>query len=327
MKTEILKVLRERGDYVSGQQLCEHFHVSRTAVWKAINQLKEEGYEVEAVRNKGYRITSSPDVITKEELASQMDTKWAGQELYCFDEIDSTNTKARQLGDQGASHGTLVVSDCQRTGRGRRGRVWESPKGKNIYMSLLLRPEFSPDKAAMLTLVMALSVYDGLKENMDLDLKIKWPNDIVCGGRKLVGILTEMSTEIDYINHVVIGTGINVNIDEFPEELKEMATSLKIETGCRQKRSTIITSVLRNFEKNYKIYTETCDLSKLQDKYNSILINKDQEVRILGEKQTYTAYALGINEKGELLVRKPDGSVNTIYAGEVSVRGLYGYTS
>lgn len=327
MKAEILKVLRERGDYVSGQQLCEQLKVSRTAVWKAMNQLKEEGYEVEAVRNKGYRITSSPDVITKEELVSQLDTKWAGKEVYYFDEIDSTNTKARQLGDQGAPHGTVVVADCQHTGRGRRGRTWESPKGKNIYMSLLLRPKFSPDKASMLTLVMALSVYEGLKDHVDLDLKIKWPNDLVCGNKKLVGILTEMSTEIDYINHVVIGTGINVNFEEFPDEIKEMATSLSLETGCRQKRSAIISSILKHFEENYEIYLETCDLSKLQEEYNHILINRDQKVQILGEKQTYTAHALGINEKGELLVRKEDGSIAAIYAGEVSVRGLYGYVS
>ena len=327
MKAEILKVLRERGDYVSGQQLCEYFNVSRTAVWKAINQLKEEGYEVEAVRNKGYRIASSPDVITKEELVSQLNTMWAGQTLFCYEEIDSTNTKARQLGDEGLVNGTLVVADCQRTGRGRRGRIWESPRGKNIYISLLLRPEFPPDKASMLTLVMALSVYEGLKENLSLDFKIKWPNDIVCGNKKVVGILTEMSTQIDYINHVVIGTGINVNIDEFPDELKEMATSIKIETGRLWKRSMLIASILRAFEKNYEIFTQTNDLSKLQEKYNSILINKDKEVRILGDKEAYVAYALGINEKGELLVRKSDGSVDAVYAGEVSVRGLYGYTS
>ncbi len=327
MKAEILKVLRECGDYVSGQQLCEQLQVSRTAVWKVINQLKEEGYEVEAIRNKGYRITSSPDIITKEELASRLDTEWAGQEIYYFDEIDSTNTKARQLADQGAPHGTLVVADCQHAGRGRRGRVWESPKGKNIYMTLLLRPEFSPDKASMLTLVMALSVYEGLKETVDLDLKIKWPNDLVCGKKKVVGILTEMSTEIDYINHVVIGTGVNVNLEELPDEIKDMATSLLLESGGKQKRSAIISAVLKHFEKNYETFIKTCDLSELQEQYNHILINKDQEVQILGEKEVYTAHALGINEKGELLIRKEDGSIVAIYAGEVSVRGLYGYVS
>lgn len=327
MKAKILKALRERGDYVSGQQLCEQFQVSRTAVWKAINQLKEEGYEVEAIRNKGYRITSSPDIITKEELISQLHTNWAGQEVYYYEEIDSTNTKARQLADQGAPHGTLVVADCQHTGRGRRGRVWESPKGKNIYMTLLLKPKFSPDKASMLTLVMALSVYQGLKETVDLDLKIKWPNDLVCGNKKVVGILTEMSTEIDYINHVVIGTGVNVNLEALPDEIKDMATSLFLESGCIQKRSAIIASILKQFEKNYATYLETCDFSQLQEQYNQILINKDKEVQILGNQETYTAYALGINEKGELLVRKEDGSIDAIYAGEVSVRGLYGYVS
>ena len=217
------------------------------------------------------------------------------------------------------------MADQQNAGRGRRGRGWESPKGCSIYMSILLRPEIPPVKAPMLTLVMALSVAEGLKESTGLDVEIKWPNDIVLNGKKLVGILTEMSTEIDYINHVVIGVGINVNMTGLPEELSEKATSLRLETGRIVKRSPIIAAVMRSFEKNYSLFLETQDLEKMQEEYNSLLVNREKEVRILGAKEQYNAYALGVNKEGELLVRRGDGTIEAVFAGEVSVRGVYGY--
>lgn len=325
MKAEILKMLRESDGYVSGQQLCDKLGVSRTAVWKTVNQLKEAGYEVEAVRNRGYRIVDSPDVITAAELSSQIDTEWAGKNVYYYEETDSTNIRAKRLGDDGAPHGTLAVANEQTTGRGRRGRGWESPAGSSIYMSILLRPEFPPVKAPMLTLVMALAVTDGIQEATGLDVQIKWPNDIVLNGKKLVGILTEMSTEIDFINHVVIGVGINVNIESLPGELGDKATSLRIETGHTLKRSKIIATVMRQFEKYYALFLETMNLEKMQEAYNRLLVNQNKEVRILGAKEEYNAFALGINTEGELLVRREDGSVETIFAGEVSVRGVYGY--
>ncbi len=327
MKTEILKMLREANGFVSGQQLCEKFQVSRTAVWKVINQLKEEGYQVDSVRNKGYRIMESPDVLTKEELAVQIgdQTKWAGQELYCFPTIDSTNVRARQLAENGAVHGTLVVSEEQTAGRGRRGRGWESPAGNSIYMSILLKPDFLPTQAPMLTIVMAYSVASALRRQTGLDFQIKWPNDIVLNGKKVVGILTEMSTEIDYINHVVIGVGINVNTESFPEEICTTATSIRKESGKTWKRAEMIAEILREFEKQYERFIKEKDLSYLQDAYNAILVNCNREVRILAEKDGYQAVALGIDHRGELLVRKEDGSEEAVYAGEVSVRGIYGY--
>lgn len=318
-------MLRESDSYVSGQELCERLGVSRTAVWKAVNRLKEEGYQVEAVRNRGYHIIESPDILTKEELSSMIDTEWAGQTVYYFDQIDSTNIRAKQLGEGGVPHGTLIVAGQQNAGRGRRGRTWESPPGVSIYMSIVLRPEMSPVKAPMLTLVMALSAADSLKEYTGLDVQIKWPNDVVLNGKKLVGILTEMSTEMDYINHVVIGVGINVNTERLPEELEEKATSLRLETGRIIRRSEIIASIMKRFEENYQLFMETQGLRQMQEKYNSLLINREKEVRILGAKEEYTAYALGINEKGELLVRRDNGKIETVLAGEVSVRGVYGY--
>lgn len=327
MKAEILKMLKEADDHISGQQLCEQFQVSRTAVWKVINQLKEEGYQVEAVRNKGYRIIESPDVLTREELSVQIGdaTRWAGQEIVCFTETDSTNVRARKLGENGAAHGTLVVAEQQTAGRGRRGRGWESPAGSSIYMSLLLRPEFLPNKAPMLTIVMAYSVATALREQTGLDFRIKWPNDIVLNGKKVVGILTEMSTEIEYINHVVIGVGINVNTEAFPEEICATATSIRRESGKTWRRAELIAAILRQFEVQYERFVKEEDLAYLREAYDAVLVNCNREVRILGEKDGYRAVALGIDDQGELLVRKEDGTVTSVYAGEVSVRGIYGY--
>ena len=164
MKTKILKLLREASGYVSGQQISEKFGVSRTAVWKVIRQLQDEGYQVEAVRNKGYHIVDSPDVITKEELDSLMKTRWAGRNILYYEETDSTNLRIRQAGDEGAPHGTLAVANRQTAGRGRRGHSWSSPAGPSIYMSVLLRPDIAPSKASMLTVVMACSAAEGITQ-------------------------------------------------------------------------------------------------------------------------------------------------------------------
>lgn len=321
-------MLREADGYVSGQQICSRFGVSRTAVWKVIRQLQEEGYQVEAVRNKGYHILSAPDVMTEEELTSLIDTDWAGRKIVYFDETDSTNLQIKRLGDEGAPHGTLAVADRQTMGRGRRGRSWESPSGTGIYMSILLRPDIHPDKAPMLTLVMACSVAEGISEIMGQDcppVRIKWPNDVIVNGRKVCGILTEMSSQIDYVNHVTVGVGINVNQSEFPKEIEEMATSLKMESGKTVRRAPLIAAIMERLEDNYRLFLSTEDLSGLMDRYTRLLINKDTDVMVLGADEHYLAHALGINERGELMVRRQDGTLEAVYAGEVSVRGVYGY--
>lgn len=325
MKAEVLKMLRESDGYVSGQQICERFGVSRTAVWKVIRRLQEEGYQVEAVRNRGYRIVDSPDVMTKEELESLMKTRWAGKNIVYYTETDSTNLRIKQLGDEGAPEGTLAVADHQSAGRGRRGRSWDSPAGSSIYMSVLLRPKIAPDRAPMLTLVMACSVAEGIMDCEDVKVQIKWPNDIIINGKKLVGILTEMSTQIDYINHVTVGVGINVNMTGFPEELRATATSLRIETGHVVKRAPLIAAVMERLETNYEVFMKTEDMSGLMEKYSSLLVNREKEVMVLGAREQYRAYALGINNTGELIVRREDGTEEAVYAGEVSVRGVYGY--
>ena len=302
MKAEILKILKKAEGYVSGQQLCEQLGVSRTAVWKAIRQLEEEGYVIEAVRNKGYRLVEDADVLTVAELRSVLDTKWLGQEVDYFYETDSTNNRARDAAEKGASHGYLAVADSQTAGKGRRGRVWNSPHGTDIFMSFLMRPSFGPSQASMLTLVAGMAVV-----------------------KKICGILTEMSTEEDTIRYVVVGIGINVNAREFPEEIRDKATSLKMELGRSVKRSEVIQAVAESFEEYCAVYEKTCDMSGLQAAYNEMLANMDREVCVLDPKGEYRGKALGIDEEGCLLVEKENGEVVHVLSGEVSVRGIYGY--
>lgn len=325
MKTKILSLLRNTTEYISGQELCEQLGVSRTAVWKTINQLKGEGYVIEAVQNKGYRIVGYPDILTRSEIASRLQTRWAGHQLYCYEETSSTNIEAKKYAEEGEPHGTLVVANKQNAGRGRRGRGWESPAGSSVYMTIMLRPEFSPDKASMLTLVMALAVGKAVTNVSGMKAKIKWPNDIVLNGKKICGILTEMSAELDYVHHVVIGVGINVNQQNFPEEIRKTATSLYLEGGQCYARAALIERSMYYFEKYYEKFLETQDLAGLLNEYNDSLINKGKGVCVLDPKGEFDGIALGINQSGELLVKKDNNDVVEVYAGEVSVRGLYGY--
>ena len=184
-RAETLRLLRESGENVSGQDLCEHFGISRTAVWKIMNQLKEEGYEIEAVQNKGYRLLNEPDLMTKDELESRTHTKYVGQTVYYSHEVDSTNTWAKRLAEEGAPNGTLTPAETQTAGKGRRGRVWKSPEGTSVSMSLLLYPDLEPAKAPMLTIVMGLAVVQGVQRALGVDTRIKWPNDAVLNGKKL----------------------------------------------------------------------------------------------------------------------------------------------
>lgn len=325
MKAEILSLLRERGNYVSGQELCEHFGVSRTAVWKAINQLKKEGYCIQAVQNRGYLLVSEDEVFGQNELESRMDTKWAGHPVSFYDTVNSTNLRAKLDADNGAPEGALVVADMQTAGRGRRGRTWSSPAGLNVYFTLILKPQYVPDKASMVTLVMALAVAEGIRETCGVEAGIKWPNDIVAKGKKVCGILTEMSVERDFIHHVVIGVGINVGLQEFAPELAATATSLQAECGRNVPKAALVANIMKAFEKHYEVFRGKADLSGLIGSYNEMLVNRDREVRVLDPKGEYSGIARGINEVGELLVELPDGRVEKVYAGEVSVRGIYGY--
>ena len=342
MKTKILNVLRKSDGYVSGQTLCNMLGVSRTAVWKVINQLKEEGYVIEAVQNKGYHITQYPDVLTASEIMSQLTDDAGGttddtgsttgiiREVVYYDETDSTNNEAKRAAEKdNAADGTLYITECQTGGRGRRGRNWVSPAGSGIWMSLLLRPDIAPVNASMLTIVAAMAVQEAIhtvltEDGHDAECRIKWPNDIVLNKKKICGILTEMSAEMDYIHYVVIGIGINVNTTDFDETIRATASSLYLETGAHLKRSRIVAAFSESFAKYYDTFVKTQNLAGLKEDYNAMLVNKGSEVKAVYADKEIIGTALGINDEGELIIKTDEGE-KIIRTGEVSVRGLYGY--
>lgn len=326
MKTKILHILRNTQGYVSGQQLCDELGVSRTAVWKVINQLKEDGYEIEAVRNRGYRILEAADVLNGSEIKSRLHTQMMGKEVYYQSEIDSTNSWMKRLAEEGAQAGSVTIADMQSRGKGRRGRVWVTPFGTSIPFSVLLRPDIRPERASMLTLVMGLCVAQAIHELYDLKTGIKWPNDVVVHDKKICGILTEMTMQAEYIDSVIIGTGINANMQEFSPELADKATSLRNELGRPVKRADIVVKILEIFEEKYQIFLRTQDLSGLIEDYHGYLLNRDKEVRVLQPGDEHTGVARGIDEMGNLIVERSDnGQTEKVFAGEVSIRGLYSY--
>lgn len=324
-KTEILHALRKSNRSVSGQELCNALGISRTAVWKYINQLKEEGYEIEAGQNRGYNIVGYPNNVASWEIESRILGKSFLERVYFFDEVDSTNTKAKDLVSEMNGLPILVVSEKQNAGKGRRGRIWNTPTNQSVLMSFGLRPRLKPSKAYMLTLVAGLAVVKAIRNVTDLEAFIKWPNDIVVNNKKVCGILTEMTAEPDYVENVVVGIGINVNMLEFPEEILHKATSLKIESGKEESRADIIEQIIYEFEKYYKIFEESGNMGCLKEEYSKYLINLNREVTVVKEQESYHAVALRIEEDGELVVRCDDGQEKKIISGEVSVRGVYGY--
>ncbi len=279
-------------------------------------------------------------------IAEYLETDWMAKNILFYESTDSTNAQAHLAAQQGAPDGTLVVADMQTAGRGRRGRSWESPVGTNLYFSLLLRPKFAADNASMLTLLMAYAVYQAVEQVVESGVRetaedtrddiieqtdepvrcgIKWPNDIVIDGKKVCGILTEMYLEEASHYHVIIGVGVNVGKQLFPSGLVDKATCLADVCGSTISRSHLIADILKVFETEYEAFCKDPDLELFKEKYNRCLINKDRGVCVLDPKGEYCGIARGINSRGELLVELEEGLMQTVYAGEVSVRGIYGY--
>ncbi len=272
---------------------------------------------------ESYEEIVTGSIYNETTIADQIHTKWAGKTVHFAREIDSTNLWIKRLAKEGAPEGTLALAEFQSAGRGRLGRSWEVPEGTSVMMSILLRPKFEPQYAPTLTLVMGMAVAKAVK-SLGFDVSIKWPNDVVVSHKKICGILTEMGVRDGKIDYAVIGVGINVNIKEFPEEMADKATSLYLESGKEFDRSQIPGLVMEAFEEYYEKFAATCDLSGLKEEYESILANYNQPVRVLA-KEPYEGVARGITDGGELLVEKTDGTIATVSAGEVSVRGLYSY--
>ncbi len=252
-------------------------------------------------------------------------TNWIGKKIVHKEITTSTNLDIKELAINGAEEGTVVYADMQTAGRGRRGRSWVSEKGDSLLFSLLLRPDVSPDKASQITLLMALAVTKVLRENYGLEAAIKWPNDIVISSKKICGILTELYPDTDGEYFIIVGCGINVAQKEIPNELQNIATSLFLECNVLLSTEELLRGVLAEFEQHYNKFLQSETLEAFRDEYNAWLISRDKEVRVLDPKGEFAGISKGINEKGELLVQLADGSITEVYAGEVSVRGLYGY--
>ena len=317
MKNKILNILSTADGYVSGENISERLGISRNAVWKHINKLRQDGYEIESVTKRGYKLISVPDVISAELIKDGLDTEFIGQNVVYYDETDSTNNEAKRNSDM--PDGTLFISEIQTGGKGRVGRAWVSPKGIGIWMSLLLKPHILPQDVAQITLVAGMAT----ARSVGCGAKIKWPNDVVIGSKKICGILTEMSAEIERVNYIVPGIGINVNTESFPDELKEKATSLYIESGRKFERYKIVQRFLKEFEILYKKFIKG-GIAAITDDYRELCVTIGKEVSVIYPNRTINGRAIDINNNGELIVETDKGIIE-VDSGEVSVRGMYGY--
>lgn len=315
MKSKILEILEKKGDYVSGEEISKEIGISRAAIWKHIKKLRELGYEIESKTNEGYKLIKSPEKQIEFELERLLDTKIIGKKILFFEEVDSTNNKAKQIALE-ENEGTVVISEMQTSGRGRRGREWYSPKG-GIYVTFILKPNVSPEKASQLTLVSSLALVETLNAiNNNLNAKIKWPNDVLVSGKKISGILTELSSDMEKINYIVVGVGINLNTEK--EILPENGTSLKIE----MKEEVSIKLFLKSFLEHYDlIYQEYLNggIDQIIEKWKNNSDTLGKKVKIIGINETFEGLAKDIDENGALILETKEKEIK-VYSGDVSLR-------
>ncbi|WP_078546125.1 biotin--[acetyl-CoA-carboxylase] ligase [Litchfieldia alkalitelluris] len=325
LQSEIRKKLLElfskaNGEFISGQKISEQLGCSRTAVWKHIEDLRKEGYEVNAVRKAGYQITSKPDKISSNEIQLGLQTKILGRSIVFEEVVSSTQKLAHKLAYDGAEEGTIIVTEQQTEGRGRLDRKWFSPKYTGIWMSLILRPNIPPTSAPQLTLLAAVAVAQAIQEVTGLEPDIKWPNDILLSGKKVVGILTELQAESDRINSVIIGIGINVNQSklDFPEEINGVATSLSIAKGEKVNRSYLVQILLLKLEHLYLTYLEN-GFHAIKLLWESYAINIGEQILARTLHGTIKGRALGITDDGVLKLETSDGEIHYIYSADIEI--------
>lgn len=325
MKYKVLDLLKAEEDCLSGEKMSEIFGVSRTYIWKLINSLKDDGYLIESVARKGYKLVKSPDILTFSEIKDELTTEFIGHKLEYFETIDSTNKYAKEH-IKDLADGAVIVAEEQSQGRGRLGRHWKSSKNKGIYFSIVLKPKLSPSRVSRITLIGASAVYLGLEE-MGIKSLIKWPNDIILNGKKICGILTEMTCELGLVDYIVIGIGVNVNqdLDDFGEELKNKAGSIKLVSGEKLDRKLLLAKILNNFERLYQMYIEEDNFEETLKiaRENSLIIG--QEVSLLSFDSKEKVRVVDITEEGHLLVKTQGGQEKEVYSGEVSLRDIEGY--
>lgn len=323
----VLKLLQQTEGYLSGQAISEQLGVSRTAVWKHIKQLQQAGYEIDSRTNRGYRLVRSPDLLTAQAVEQALaDHPWAGL-VRVLPEVDSTNNLAKQLGSAGAPAGTVVLADRQTAGRGRLGKRFCSEAGMGVYLSALLRPNLRPDALPPVTAMVAVAVCDAVQACYGSRPQIKWTNDIILRGRKICGILTELSVEAELgmISYLVVGAGVNVRQQaaDFPPELREVAGSLYELTGVLVPRARLAAEMIRALSRMEQALDG--DWRSWMDRYRQDCLTVGKEIKILRDGTERRARCEDLDETGALLVIYPDGTRERIISGEVSVRGLYGY--
>ena len=309
------------GETVSGQAISAELGVTRAAVWKQIEQLRALGFVIESQGKQGYRLLSCPDSLMATVIARGLQTRWAGRQIVYLPSVDSTNRRARQLAAEGAPHGTLVIADEQTAGRGRRGRGWISPAGEGVFMSLILRPQSHPSEVARLSMQTALAVALSIAQTTGLDARIKWPNDIVCGGRKVCGMLLEMNADEQEVHDVVAGIGINVHQTQFAPEIAQTASSLDLLSGQSVCRAALVRAFLEAFERTEALAAQ----GALMDAYRARSATLGQRVQVIAPAGSFTGTALEVTDSGSLIVEDEEGQRREVLAADVSVRGLMGY--
>jgi BirA family transcriptional regulator, biotin operon repressor / biotin---[acetyl-CoA-carboxylase] ligase len=314
----ILGLLVDGGtDFVSGEALSGKLGLSRTAVWKVVNALRRQGYRIEAVSSRGYRLLETPDRLTALEVLPLLETHDLGRTLHTFETVDSTNVVAFRLGVEGAEHGELVVAEQQTQGRGRRGRSWSSPGYLNLYCSFVLRPELPPQRAPELTLLAAVAVAESLRA-AGVPADIKWPNDLLVGGRKVAGILTELSADPDRIHFVVVGIGVNLNAsrEDFPKELADSATSVFAVTGRPVPRAAFAAELARRLEEWLDLHAAQ-GFGPVRERWRALSATLGQEVLVTSERREIRGVAVDVDEDGALRIRTADGAEERVLAGDV----------
>ena len=319
-KDQLLVYLKANQDtWVSGETISNKTEVSRSAIWKHIRQLRKEGYILDSSPKKGYRLLQAPDLLLPGEIRDGLTTRVFGREnIYHFKQIGSTNFEARDYAEKGAPEGTLILAENQTEGRGRKGRTWFSPSLGGIYVSLILRPNLSPVESPKITLLTAVALVEALSSVTQLEIRIKWPNDLLIQGKKLAGILTEMRTEVDAVNYIVVGIGINVNTEDFPDPIRETATSLSIEAGKTFSRVAILREFLRCFETHYEFFLDRGFEPVLKRwKELSDIIGKRVKVEMVD--RTLTGTVRNVDRDGVLILKDEKGRSQRIFSGDVTL--------
>ena len=318
IRKHIIDILhKNKNKYISGAEISQNLDVSRTTVSNHIKELRKKGYQIHSKTNKGYFLEDIPEKIVEEEIYHTLKTEMIGKNIKCFDEVLSTNTRAKKLAESMPS-GTLVIAEQQTKGKGRRGRKWFSPAGEGLWFSLILCPDIEPEKLPLLTMAGALAVKEALDKYPKLESLLKWPNDVLIRGKKVCGILSEINAEIDKINYAVTGIGINVNQNKFPDELAGKAISIKKVLKKRVNRYKLLGDILLIFEKYYQKIISGKE-EAIINLWKSNLNILQKTVSIEREGKTYQGRVIDLSSRGELILKDKNNKIHNFWTGDTSI--------